>query len=80
MKLVDRLRNAWKAFNKPIFDIGVEFCASCDRGDEPRVIYICDQKQCRNCSSPMCNHTTNIEHAVNFKKFDENIWVEKVEE
>ena len=30
--------------------------------------YICDRKQCANCSYPECRHTTNIEHSVNYKE------------
>lgn len=32
------------------------------------IAYICDRKQCVNCSYPECRHTTNIEHSVNYKK------------
>lgn len=32
------------------------------------IAYICDRKQCANCSYPECRHTTNIEHAVNYKE------------
>ena len=31
-------------------------------------LYICDRKQCGNRCNPDCQHTTNIEHAKNFKK------------
>lgn len=31
-------------------------------------IYICDGKACSECSSPVCEHTPKVEHAVNFKK------------
>lgn len=32
------------------------------------IAYICDRKQCANCSYPECRHTTNIEHSVNYKE------------
>lgn len=32
------------------------------------VLYLCDRKACDNCSYPLCNHTTDISHAVNFEK------------
>ena len=35
---------------------------------ENKVAYVCDRKQCENCSYPDCKHTTNIKHAKNFVK------------
>lgn len=33
------------------------------------VHYICDRKQCGDkCSYPVCKHTSDINHAVNFEK------------
>ena len=34
-----------------------------------RILYICDRRKCSNCSME-CTHTTDIEHAVNFKNID----------
>lgn len=34
--------------------------------DASTVLYLCDQRQCTNCSYPTCKHTLNIEHAKNF--------------
>lgn len=34
----------------------------------PNVIYICDRKACKNCSFPVCAHTTDIDHAINFSR------------
>ena len=31
------------------------------------VIYLCDRKRCPECS-PLCKHTCDVTHAVNFKK------------
>lgn len=32
------------------------------------VIYLCDKKECGEvCPNPECNHTTKLEHAVNFR-------------
>ncbi len=35
-----------------------------------RILYICDRRKCNNCSME-CTHTTDIEHAVNFKNIDD---------
>lgn len=32
------------------------------------VLYLCDRKACENCVYPLCKHTTDISHAVNFEK------------
>lgn len=32
-----------------------------------KIIYLCDRKKCNNCSYPMCKHTSDINHAKNFK-------------
>lgn len=37
-----------------------------DTPAKPRVAYLCDRRQCPNCSYPECKHTTDISHAVNF--------------
>lgn len=37
--------------------------------NERRILYICDRRKCNNCSME-CRHTTDIEHAVNFKNID----------
>lgn len=31
------------------------------------VLYLCDRKACEHCE-PECNHTSKIEHAINFMK------------
>lgn len=31
-------------------------------------LYLCDQRLCDNCNYPLCKHTTDISHAVNFEK------------
>lgn len=31
-----------------------------------RFVYICDEKECELCASPLCNHTVHLEHAANF--------------
>lgn len=33
----------------------------------PEVLYLCDRRQCANCSWPTCKHTADITHAVNFE-------------
>lgn len=35
---------------------------------ENNVLYLCDERACKKCSSPNCRHTFQIEHAKNFKK------------
>ena len=44
-----------------------------------KVAYICDRKQCGDaCSYPVCSHTTDINHAVNFEKGADGVsWMEK---
>ena len=32
------------------------------------ILYICDRKACKICCNPECHHTTDINHAYNFKK------------
>ena len=32
-----------------------------------KILYICDRRACHNCSYPNCAHTSDINHAVNFK-------------
>lgn len=33
-----------------------------------KIAYLCDRERCGSkCSYPMCKHTWDIEHAVNFK-------------
>lgn len=41
-----------------------------------QVVYICDRKACKKCH-PECMHTSNIDHAVNFKKVSDGKWMEK---
>ena len=43
----------------------------------PKALYICDCKQCENCSFPVCRHTTNIKHAANFDKGGSGDYIEK---
>mgnify|MGYP004457703805 FL=1 len=44
-----------------------------------KVAYVCDRKACNGCSvtqNPECSHTLDINHAVNFKKFDDKHYME----
>lgn len=46
------------------------------------VQYLCDHRACDICSNPthdkrLCNHTSKIEHAVNFEKLGNNCYFEK---
>lgn len=36
-----------------------------------QVMYLCDRKQCPNCTYPTCKHTSDITHAKNFKRCDD---------
>ena len=36
-------------------------------GDSTKIAYICDGKACVECTNDECKHTTNIDHAKNFK-------------
>ena len=44
------------------------------------VAYICDRHDCEFCDNPECRHTFNIEHAVNFKRFDGDKYIEEPKE
>lgn len=46
---------------------------------ETHVVYICDRKQCENCSYPLCEHTTDISHAINFEDLGDGCYAEKKE-
>ena len=39
--------------------------------ENAKIFYICDRKKCKKCSYPVCKHTDDIEHAVNFEK---SVW------
>ena len=75
--LSDRLRNAWRAFKGNEigcvqFGVDVKRCDLCDKANPPDVLYLCDQQSCKEgCSNPeWCKHTLDINHAVNFKKYE----------
>lgn len=38
------------------------------------VIFLCDGKQCEVCHVNECRHTTDITHAMNFKKSGDAYW------
>ena len=42
-----------------------------------KIIYICDQLKCENCSEGMCRYTSDISHSANFIQVDDGIYVEK---
>ena len=50
------------------FGVTVKKCSECERNQDKavHVLYLCDQKQCENCSYPLCRHTTDVTHAKNF--------------
>lgn len=44
-----------------------------DKADRIRIFYLCDEKACGKCRSgnSECMHTSNIEHALNYKSIKE---------
>lgn len=46
--------------------------------DMAKVIYICDQLKCENCSAAegLCFHTSDITHAANFVQVDDGLYME----
>lgn len=34
---------------------------------KPEIVYLCDRRNCDNCSGLECKHTSNIKHAKNFE-------------
>lgn len=45
-------------------------------GNAKTIMFICDRKACVDCRRE-CQHTTNIEHAVGFKKEMGSLYVEQ---
>ena len=41
-----------------------------------KIVYLCDRHECEFCGNPECDHTVNIDHAVNFKKVAPDIYME----
>lgn len=41
------------------------------------VAYLCDRRACKRCSYPLCRHTLDITHAVNFTQTSVGVWCEK---
>lgn len=43
-----------------------------------KILYICDQLKCENCSAAegLCHHTSDISHAANFVQIDDGIYAE----
>lgn len=37
------------------------------RRRKAEVFYLCDQKACKVCKPGSCRHTTDVNHAVNFR-------------
>lgn len=75
--LKDRIHRAIKAFKGENigslqFGIDVKKRSECreDRKErEVEVLFLCDRRDdCECCSYPTCKHTTNFDHAKNFRK------------
>lgn len=45
----------------------LEEMKACLLEKSPTIAYLCDKKQCANCTGD-CEHTLNIKHAINFKE------------
>ena len=41
------------------------------------VLYLCDRKACKVCKPEQCRHTTDVNHAVNFRFSDSRAYVEQ---
>ena len=41
-----------------------------------KIAYLCDRHECEFSDNPECDHTVNIDHAVNFKKVAPDIYME----
>ena len=41
------------------------------------IAYLCDRHDCEICDNPECNHTFDINHAVNFKCFSPGCYIEE---
>ena len=41
-----------------------------DRPKPNVILYECDRQKCTDCSWPICQHTSDITHAKNFKLVD----------
>lgn len=46
--------------------------------DNMTVLYLCDRQKCKVCHYDVCHHTTDVSHAVNFKKLDKGFWEDEV--
>ena len=47
-----------------------------------KVAYLCDRNKCPSCNTTiddLCHHTEDIEHAVNFEKVADGVYMEKEE-
>ena len=44
---------------------------------DKKIVYICDGSRCNVCNMDMCMHTTDIEHAENFRRVPgTDVWEE----
>ena len=71
--LIDKCKDAYRAFRgKQIgsltFGIDVKKCSECEYRCGADILYLCDQRACPNCSYPECEYTTDIRHAINFRR------------
>lgn len=47
---------------------------------KPKVLYLCDHKKCKDCGKNLfCEHTDNIDCAVNFTKLEDGVYAEKTQ-
>lgn len=50
-----------------------------NREHKKNVLYLCDQKACKECYPEYCDHTTDINHAVHFVRYPTSkpLYIEK---
>lgn len=44
---------------------------------DPSIVYICDGAKCDVCSNKQCKYTADIDHALNFKKMENEKYIER---
>lgn len=55
----------------------IPFVKKPEKDNQTKIAYFCDRKQCGEaCSYPVCERTTEIDHAVRFEKLEDGIYAE----
>ena len=76
-KLIDALHEECdKDIDKEIMDMILEVI---EKQIDLIVAYLCDGNACENkCIKGLCHHTVQIEHAVNFEKYQDDTYFENM--